>query len=102
MRVIWLRRAENALHHTEEYILREFGTRACNHFLREIEGVSYLLERMPELGHYEPILSEYKQGYRSIVINRLTKLIYYIHEDDIIIAALWDTRREPKSLAKNI
>ena len=102
MKVIWLHRAEIALFQTEEYIQNEFGTKASVRFMKEVEEVAYLLERMPELGHYEPLLSNYVQGYRSIVINKLTKLIYYIKGNDLLIATLWDTRREPKSLANNI
>lgn len=102
MTVIWLRRAETALRHTEEYIQREFGARAGERFINEVKRIAYLLEQMPELGHYEPLLSGREQGYRSIVINKLTKLIYYIHEDKVLIAVLWDTRREPQSLAKEV
>ena len=102
MRVIWLQRAETALYQTEERIQNEFGTKASARFMKEVEEVAYLLEKMPELGHYEPLLANYVQGYRSIVINKLTKLIYYIKGNELLISALWDTRREPNSLAKDI
>lgn len=101
MKVIWLQRAEKALHQTGSYLLQEFGEVAYEKFIHDVEDVAYLLEGMPELGHYEPLLSHYPQGYRSIVINCLNKLIYYIKDDEILITALWDTRREPKSLTKN-
>ena len=100
MKVIWLNRAETSLHRTEEYILQEFGQTACERFHQDVKNVAYLLEKMPHLGHYEPLLSDYKQGYRSIVINRLNKLIYYIRDNKVLIAALWDCRREPKKLIK--
>lgn len=102
MNVIWLERAEKSMRHTESYILREFGEMASEHFIKEVKEVAYLLEKMPELGHFEPLLAEYKQGYRSIVINRLNKLIYYIKDNTILIAAFWDCRREPKKLLKDI
>jgi len=102
MKVIWLYRAEVSLRRIEEYILREYGEIVRERFIQEVKDVAYLLEKMPELGHFEPLLSEYTQGYRSIVINHLNKLIYYIKDDTVLIAALWDTRREPKSLTKDI
>ena len=97
-----MKHAEIALHHTEEYILQKFGEISRERFMQEVEDVAYLLEKMRELGHYEPLLSEYEQGYRSILINHLSKLIYYIKDNTILISALWDTRREPKSQAKEI
>ena len=102
MKVIWLHRAEMSLHSIEEYILSEYGEIVRERFMQEVKDVAYLLEKMPELGHFEPLLSEYEQGYRSIVINHLNKLIYYIKDDIILIAALWDTRREPKSLTRDM
>ena len=102
MMVIWLEHAEMALRRTEEYIYQEYGEKSRKEFMLEVENVAYLLEKMPELGHFEPLLSEYEQGYRSIVINHLNKLIYYIKDNTVLIAALWDTRREPKSLTKGL
>lgn len=102
MKVIWLNRAEMSMRRTEAYILQEFGEIARKRFMQEVEDVAYLLEKMPELGHLEPLLAEYEQGYRCIVINRLNKLIYYIRDNQILIAAFWDCRREPKKLVKDI
>lgn len=39
------------------------------------------------------------EGY---VIRRLNKVVYYVKGDTIHIAALWDTRREPKAQAANV
>ena len=102
MNVIWLAHAEKSLRRTEEYILQEYGEKSRGRFMQEVEDVAYLLEKMPELGHFEPLLSRYKQGYRSIVINHLNKLIYYIRDNKILIAALWDTRREPRTLTNEL
>ena len=102
MKVLWLNRAETSMRRTEEYILQEYGEMARNRFIQEVKSVAYLLEKMPELGHFEPLLANYKQGYRCIVINRLNKLIYYIRDNQILIAAFWDCRREPKKLANEI
>ena len=102
MRVLWLRHAEEALYRTEAYILKEYGQNVSDRFIKEVRDVAYLLEKMPELGHLEPLLSHHEQGYRSIVINRLNKLIYYIKDQTILIAAIWDCRREPKKLANDL
>lgn len=69
MKVLWLRHAEEALYRTEAYILKEYGESASGRFIKEVREIAYLLEKMPELGHYEPLLSHHEQGYRSIVRN---------------------------------
>ena len=32
----------------------------------------------------------------------LNKIVYYIKDDTIRIAAMWDTRREPKAQARKV
>ena len=102
MKVIWLNRAEASMRRTEEYILRAFGETARKRFMQEVEEVAYLLEKMPELGHLEPLLADYEQGYRSIVIQHLNKLVYYVRDNQVLIAAFWDCRREPRKLVKDL
>ena len=40
--------------------------------------------------------------YRSIVVNRLNKIVYWINNDDIEIVDFWDTRREPIAQAEQV
>ena len=54
------------------------------------------------VGSLEPLLQHRSIPYRSIVINKLNKLIYYIENETIIVADFWDTRREPKEQANQI
>ncbi len=57
---------------------------------------------MPELGKIDPLFAHRKQLYRSIIVRRLNKIVYYIKDDTIRIAAMWDTRREPKVQARKV
>ena len=50
----------------------------------------------------EPLLEGTPVLYRSIVVNRLNKLVYFIEEQTIEIVAVWDTRSEPKSQADEL
>ena len=102
MRVSWSKRATKSLTQTSVYILTEFGSRANRKFLQEIQRVSDLLEDNPYMGQIEPLLANKPKEYRSIVINRLNKIVYYIKGDTIRVSALWDTRREPKSLLDEV
>lgn len=57
---------------------------------------------MPELGKIDPLFAHRKQLYRSIIVRRLNKIVYYIKDDTIRITAMWDTRREPKAQARKV
>lgn len=41
-----------------------------------------------------------KKAYRSIIVRRLNKIVYYIDNNTLHIAAFWDTRKEPKRQAR--
>ena len=80
---------------TSRYIQASFGKKARLKFRHEIAHVSELLLQNPNLGPVEPYLADAPVLYRSIVVNRLNKIIYWINDDVIEIVDSWDTRREP-------
>lgn len=62
-----------------------------------------MLKQHPEMGAIDPLFEDFSIAYRSIVINRLSKMVYYIDNDTVIyIVAFWDCRREPKALASQV
>lgn len=102
MKVSWSKRASDAVVRTSVYILDKFGPKASEDFLEEVQHVSDLLESNPCLGPIEPLLTQKSKPYRSVVLNHLNKIVYYIKDDTIRIAAFWDTRREPKAQANKL
>lgn len=55
------------------------------------------------MGAIDPLFEDFSIAYRSIVINRLSKMVYYIDNDTVIyIVAFWDCRRELKALASQV
>lgn len=102
MKVIWSLQAKENLQKTSNYIRKEFGKKSKQKFLDEVLHVAVLLESNPYLGLIEPLLDEAPVEYRSIVVNHINKLVYFIHDNTLEIVVLWDTRREPKSLIKEL
>ena len=104
MRSVWSERAKKSLHIIEDYILREFGENKRVEFMSEAEKVAIQLESFPNMGKEEPLLAHRKKCYRSYVITRLSKMIYHIDErrELIVVSDIWDTRREPKAVAKGL
>lgn len=104
MRSVWSERAKKSLHIVEDYILREFGEKKRVEFMAEAEKVALQLEIYPTMGKEEPLLAHRKKRYRSYVITRLSKMIYHVDEkrELVVISDVWDTRREPKTVAKGL
>ena len=59
------------------------------------------LKKHPELGNEEVYLSKLKRGYRKLIIGNY-KAIYRIIENTIVIDTIFDSRQEPKEMAKEI
>lgn len=48
------------------------------------------------------MLTSLSKPYRGIVIHKHCKIIYYVEDNTLHIADLWDTRREPKVLVQSL
>lgn len=100
MKIHWHKRAAAQLHQVEEYVLRDFGERIRQEFMDEVEQATHALADMPTMGKIDPLFAHRRQTYRSIIVRRLNKIVYYVKGDALYIAAFWDTRREPKAQAR--
>ncbi|MEL7220121.1 MAG: type II toxin-antitoxin system RelE/ParE family toxin [Bacteroidota bacterium] len=56
------------------------------------------LEDYPELGKVEKYLEEEGKGHRSIVIDKLYKLIYLIAAPFIFITDIFDVQQDPEKM----
>lgn len=102
MKVIWSPRAKESLKRTVRYVLLSFGEKPAEKLTKRVLQVEKTLTIYPDIGTIEPLLVNYPKSYRSIVINSINKLVFYVIYDTIIIVAFWDTRREPKALIKDL
>lgn len=101
-KVIWHKQAREALRKTAAFIRKNYGLQVRENFRNEVDHLQMLLTNNPYMGHEEPLLADQAIKYRSFVINRLNKIVYYIEGDTIHIADFWDTRREPKQQAQQV
>ena len=99
MKTYWHKRAAAQLHQVEDYVLRDFGERIRKEFMDEVEQAVVALANMPTMGKVDPLFAHRKETYRSIIVRRLNKIVYYIKGNTLYVAAFWDTRREPKGQA---
>lgn len=102
MKVVWTKTAQLHWDLMVDYVLKEFGASVAANLLKEGIKWQQQLAKYPHLGHQEPLLGHRSNTYYSLVIHKQSKVIYYFTEDTIYIADVWDTRREPKSLTKQV
>lgn len=102
MKLIWHKQAKEALRNTATFIRKQFGLKVREDFRNEVDHVQTLLTSNPYMGKEEPLLAHRDIEYRSLVINKLNKIVYYIEGDTIHIADFWDTRREPQKQADTL
>ena len=100
----WQKRAEKELY---RYLVKgfiEYGESTANKFASKVTELNAEMERFPELGFPEPLLKNRSKFYRARHINKRFKLIYYYSErtNTVHVVDIWDSKREPQSLAKRI
>ncbi len=102
MQIIWSERAFTRRQAIEDYILYSFGYEAYASYREEIEEWKNNLQSNPYLGSVEPLLDGMRKEYRSFVIGRLTKCIYYIEDNYIVFVDWWDVRRSIQTLRSGL
>ena len=70
--------------------------------MQDVQHANMLLSENPNMGSPDPLLADRSIMYRSYVVNRLNKIVYFIKEDHIEVADFWDVRREPKKLSERV
>lgn len=102
MKIKWTATATRGKQNVASYIRRRFGDSYRTDFLQEVRETVQVMKRHPDVGPIEPLLADLPQTYRSVVVARLSKIVYFIDGDVIYIADFWDCRREPATLAGQV
>lgn len=104
MRIEWTDRAVRGKQNVADYIRDRFGFKHKRKFVQEVDRTARMLMKYPNMGPVEPLLADLPKTYHSVVIDGLSKMVYYIEEDEkvIYVAAFWDCRHEPKAMAGEV
>jgi plasmid stabilization system protein ParE len=69
-----------------------------NEILDEIER----LKSFPEIASIESGLTDISEMFRSLVVRKTYKVIYFIKNDTVCISAIWDCRQNPQILKNKL
>ena len=102
MKVIWHPLALANRRNIADYILNKFGNKSKKKFLKAITDKIHLIKLNPDIAPIDPLFETYTDIYSSVIIDSLSKMVYYVETDTIHIAGFWDCRSEPSSQAKRV
>ena len=85
-----------------DYYAEEGGISSVDNFLNVLQKKSEWLMKFPTAGTPEQLLAGRKHFYRFVILNRNIKMVYFVEDDVIHIAAFWDMRMHPDKLKRKI
>lgn len=95
MRIVVSQRAKDNREQIARYILAKFGNKALLEFRDAYKDTKNYILQHPEGCEVEEHLSNELYTYHFTNINGLTKLLYRVEGELIIIVDMWDVRKEP-------
>jgi len=103
MKVIWEEPASRRLDEVYDFIAMENPPAAAKIF-NDIVGETARLADFPEMAAVEPLLVDIPETFRSLVIRRNYKIVYYVDDaaKEVIIVDVWDCRQRLSRLKKLI
>ena len=102
MKTKWYSEAQVNLDLTEDYIFDNFGPDSLVDFVDKVDQSVATILHYPSSGHVEPLLADRALTYRSMVVDKLSKIVYRVDDDTIHVVDFWDCRREPQVLADEV
>ena len=89
----WHPKASTDLNRIVWYCSQKFGKSTARQVRNHIWHDAELLQSHPQLGQVEPLLAGCTSlEYRSLVVDKVTKIIYTVHREYVYIHLLWDVR----------
>ena len=101
MRVFWAFIALNDLQDIFEYHKTIASVKTARKLVKNIVVDTNLLQNNPELGRIEELLVHRENHYRFIVVKNY-KVIYWIKDNLIHVATVFDTRQNPEKLNQKL
>lgn len=94
MEISWTPQAVDSLFETIHFIHLHFGDKVAYRIRKLIEKRVEGLAVYPELGKIDETYSSELIKIRFIVVNRRSKVFYFVQEEIIHIVLVWDNRQD--------
>ncbi len=102
MKIVWAKQASKSAKEIASYIKKSFGAKAKYDFLSAVNDTVAKLEQNPYIGKLDPYMENFSVEYRCVFVQRLSKLVYYVDNNTVTVAAFIDARRDPEFVSAHI
>ena len=99
IKVFWTETALNNLEDIFEYYKYKASVRVAMKLVKGLVKSTLKLQESPQIGRKEELLSDRKFEYRFLVVGNY-KIIYWIENNYIKIATVFDCRQNPEKIKK--
>ncbi|NDV81640.1 type II toxin-antitoxin system RelE/ParE family toxin [Bacteroides sp. 51] len=94
----WSPRAEMDLTRIHTWYAQQAGLKTADRILYDIWSSAELLRTHPNLGYLEPLLESFPQSFRTCIDAPNYKIIYWVEDDIVKVATVFDCRQRPEHL----
>jgi len=101
MIVLWTDSAIEELQEINDYLTFSAGIKIANKITNAIVDKTLLLEKNPGIGQVEELLKHKKKDIRHLVDGHY-KIVYFIEDNYVIVATVFDCRQDPAKLENTI
>jgi len=101
MKIRFSKNAEKHLDDIFNFICNASERAAVNTYNTILDEIDRLANQ-PKIASKELLLEEFSHEYRSLVVMKKYKVIYFIDNEIVHISAVWDCRRNLDALVKEI
>lgn len=102
MRIRWTNYAIIAYSEVLKFLVNCNGVAFARKFRARVNNYQRILRSDPLIGSVELSLSDRPLSYRKCVVDEHHKIIYYVGNNEIVVADVWDTRQDPDYLSSRI
>jgi len=97
MKIVWMRNAKRQLDEIYDFLEQQSPAAAVKFYNGFIDEVAKLAD-FPEMAPIETLLDNRQERFRSLVVGRTHKAIYFIDDEAVNVVAVWDCRQNPETL----
>jgi toxin ParE1/3/4 len=101
LKILWTETARNHLEKINDYYRIKTNIKVAQHIVNQIFDKVLILEKQPLAGQSEPLLKHRKTKYRYLIQGNY-KIIYWIEDNYIKVAAIFDCRQNPNKIKTTI
>lgn len=102
LNVLWSTFSQNEYLKALTYVHDEFGLKAAKELQTSVDLWIQRIAQNPEISAPEEFLRNEVRQYRSKIVGKYNKLVYWYDSTTVYISDFWDMRKDPAKMSKRV